>query len=102
MHVTLAYDVEIGLQDPTAEAVKVAVIPVDQEFVFLHMNKTSDVTVAATGKVTRTIVLETDADSDVMFPTAAELVAATRALLSGVLGLATPGRVTAATPVVTP
>lgn len=102
MHITLAYDVAVGLQDPTAEATRVAAIPVDQEFEFLHMTKTSDATTPGVGKVTRTIILQTDADSDAMFPTADELKAATRHLLSGVLGLATPGQVTAAEPVVNP
>lgn len=102
MHITLAYDVAVGLQDPTVEATRVAAIPVDQELVFLNMTKTFDGTVAGAGKVTRTIILATNSTSDAMFPTTSELKAATRGLLSGVLGLATPGRVTAADPVVNP
>lgn len=102
MHITLAYDVAVGLQDPTVEVAKVAAIQVDQEFDFLNMTKTSDVTAAGAGKVTRTIILATNATSDAMFPTSDELKAATRGLLSGVLGLATPGLVTAADPVVNP
>lgn len=102
MHVTLAYDVSVGLQDPAVEAPKILAIPVDQEFTFLHMTKTSDVVTPGVGKVTRSIILATNADSDAMFPTADELKAATRHLLSGVLGLATPGSVLAAEPIVNP
>jgi hypothetical protein len=102
MHVTLAYDIAVGLQDPALVAPKIALIPVDQEFDFLHMTKTSDVVSTSVGKVTRTIILQTDAVSDQMFPTSDELKAATRHLLSGVLGLATPGSVVASEPTVNP
>lgn len=102
MHVTLVYEVAVGLQDPTAEAARVGAIPVDQELEFLSMTKISDVAVAGAGKVTRTVVLQTNATSDAMFPTAAELRAATVGLLSGVLGLAAPGLVTAFPPTVGP
>jgi hypothetical protein len=102
MHVTLTYDVATGLQDPALMAPKIAAIPVDQEFEFLHMTKTSDVTTQGAAKVTRSIILQTDAESDQMFPTTDDLKAATRHLLSGVLGLAAPGSVLAAEPVVNP
>lgn len=102
MHITLSYDVAVGLQDPTAVAAKIGAIPVDQEFVFLNMTKTSDVTTPGAAKVTRSIILATNAVSDAMFPTTDELKAATRGLLSGILGLATPGLVTAADPIVNP
>lgn len=99
-HITLVYDIASGLQNPTSLAAIVAAIPISQELAFLHMSVFSDATVALTQSVRRTVVLETNADSDAMFPTDSEKIAATRNLLSGVLGLPTPARVTTSAPVV--
>lgn len=98
--ITLAYEVSVGLQNPASMISRVAAIEVSQELEFLNMNKVTDDTVAGTGKVTRTIGLETTDEAEAMFPTDAELIAATRELLSGVINLQFPGKVTAAEPVV--
>lgn len=98
--VQLNYIVETGLQNPVLMAPKVLAIPVDQEFEFLNLDKVSDVATAGAGSVTRTIVLQTNATSDEMFPSNTELAAATTALLSGILALQAPGRVTAVAPIV--
>lgn len=98
--VQLNYIVETGLQSPALMAPKVAAIPVDQEFVFLHLDKIADATVAGPGEVTRTVTLRTNAESDQMFPGNDELANATRSLLSGVIALQAPGRVTALAPIV--
>lgn len=100
MQVTLAYDVSVGLQDPVAAAVRIGAIPLSQEWEFLQLDQVSDTAVPGAGKVTRTIVLQTNPTSDAMFPTADELKAATRKLCSGVLSLAGIGQVTASDPTV--
>ena len=98
--VQLNYIVETGLQSPALMAPKILAIPVDQEFEFLNLDKISDTVAAGAGSVTRQIVLQTNATSDAMFPTNAELAAATTSILSGVLALQAPGRVTAVAPLV--
>jgi hypothetical protein len=98
--VQLNYIVETGLQNPVLMATKVAAIPVDQEFEFLNLDKVGDATTPGAGLVTRAITLQTNSESDAMFPTNDELEAATTALLSGVLALQAPGRVTALAPIV--
>lgn len=100
-NITLAYEVSIGLQNPASMVARIAAIEVSQELEFLQMTKVSDNTVAGSpGSVTRTIDLETTTEAEEMFPTDAELIAATRELLSGVINLQFPGKVTAAEPVV--
>lgn len=100
--VVLQYIVGAGIQDPVVIKTKVENIPVDQELEFLNMTKASDVTVAGAGTAIRTVVLQTDAASDEMFPTADELKGATRKLLSGLLALGTPSQVTSSEPIVNP
>lgn len=70
------------------------------ELTFLSMSVNSDGTVAAGGDAIRTIVLDTDAESDAMFPTDAEKIAATKALYTSTLALKVPGVVSAEDPVV--
>lgn len=102
--ITLTYECEIGLQDPSAMAVKVAAVDLfsDGTLDLLGMSVNADTTSAAGLLVTREIVLDVLADGEDRFPTDADKIVATRNLFGARLNLEGLVRVTPAEPVVTP
>jgi hypothetical protein len=98
--VTLVYRIRVGNQDPAALLARAEAVEVDPIFEPLSMAKVSDVTAVVAPGLTRTIELETDAESDAMFPTDENKIAATRGLCTGVLSMQLPALVTADEPVV--
>lgn len=98
--ITLVYRVDVGSQNPALFVGRVEALDVDANFEMLSMTVLSDTTVQEAPGVKRTIVLQTNATSDAMFPTDANKIAATRGLLTNVFGIQVPSRVTAEEPVV--
>lgn len=98
--ITLVYRIDVGNQDPALFVGRVEALDVDPNFEMLSMTKISDDTVQEAPGVKRTIVLQTNATSDAMFPTDASKIAATRGMLTNVFGIRVPARVTAEEPVV--
>lgn len=100
--ITLAYTVPQGLRPlPSLNAQVAAVSLFKGELSMIGATVFSDATVSGVGQVVRTIVLQTTADGDVRFPTAAAKRFATRNLYRASLELGTPAQVvSAAEPVV--
>ncbi len=98
--ITLVYRIDVGNQDPANFVGVVEAIDVDADLEPLNMTVLSDDTVQGAPGVIRTIVLQTNATSDAMFPTDANKIAATRGLLTNVFGIQVPAKVTADEPVV--
>lgn len=100
--ITLAYDVEIP--ETMSDAAFAALVNGADIFVgeltFLSMSVNSDITAVIGSNARRTIVLDTDAESDAMFPTDAEKIGATANLYTTALALKVPGVVDAIEPVV--
>lgn len=107
--VTLTYAIQIGLARASALLARVSAIVLDTgETDLLGMEIITDTTVVvvdpecdAPPTLQRTVVLETNAQGDALFPTADSLADATRNLWRARLDVLVPGLVTAAEPVVT-
>ncbi len=97
---TLVYRIRVGNQNPALLQTLIQNIDVDPIFEPLSMMKISDNTVIGTPGLVRTIQLQTDAESDAMFPTDDSKIAATRGLCTGALSMRVPAAVTADEPVV--
>lgn len=104
--VTLRYLVRVGLQRAEALLSRVSAVVLNTgELDLLGMTITSDTTVLVADTncevLARTVVLETTAQGDALFPTPDMLQDATRSLWRARLNLLIPGIVTAEEPVVT-
>jgi hypothetical protein len=108
--VTLTYAIRLGLARASALLARVQAIVLDSgELSLIGASVVSDVTVVVTDApacsepafLQRTVVLETNAQGDALFPNADALADATRNLWRARLNLLVPGVVTAAEPVVT-
>jgi hypothetical protein len=107
--VTLRYSVSLGLQAAANLLAKVQSVVLNTgELDLLGMTVSSDVSAVVTDPdcdplpfIQRTVVLETNAQGDELFPTADALMDATRQLWRSRLNLLVPGIVTADEPVVT-
>jgi hypothetical protein len=102
MEVTLSYHVSVGLQLAANLLAKVQAIVLNTgELDLLGMSIVSDVTAVEDCDIVRTVVLETNAQGDELFPSVDALQDATRQLWRSRLNLLVPGIVTADEPVVT-
>lgn len=108
--VTLTYVIRVGLARASALLARVQAIVLNTgELDLLGMTVVSDTTVVVSTApecaeppfLERTVVLETTAQGDELFPTPDALMDATRQLWRARLNLLVPGIVTAAEPVVT-
>lgn len=108
--VTLTYAIRLGLARASSLLARVSDIVLDTgETELLGMDVVSDTTVvvgtapecAESPFIERTVVLQTNAQGDALFPTADAIMDATRNLWRARLNLLVPGVVTAAEPVVT-
>jgi hypothetical protein len=99
--VTLSYRIGVGLQSAAALAARVGAIVLNTgELALLGMSIMSDVTVVDGCDLVRTVVLETNAQGNELFPTPTSLRDATRQLWRSRLNLLVPGVVTVDEPVV--
>lgn len=99
--VTLSYTILVGLQSAANLLAKVQAIVLDTgETELLGMDVVSDDSVVEGCDIVRTVVLETNAQGDELFPTPDAIADATRQLWRSRLNLLLPGIVTAAEPVV--
>lgn len=98
--ITLVYDIPLPpTMSVAAFLAKVGAADIDQgELAYLSMSINSDTTAQSGTNARRTVVLDTDATSDVLFPTVEAKQYATRNLYTGALSLKVPGDVTAFTP----
>ncbi len=100
--VTLSYRVSVGLQSAANLLAKVDAIVLNTgELDLLGMTIVSDESIVTDCFIERTVVLETNAQGDALFPTADALQDATRQLWRSRLNLLVPGIVAADEPVVT-
>ena len=107
--VTLAYAIRLGLAQASSLLARVQAIVLNTgELDLLGMVIVSDVTVIVVDPqcgeppfLERTVVLQTNAQGDSLFPTADAIMDATRQLWRARLNLLVPAVVTAAEPVVT-
>lgn len=100
--VTLSYTILVGLQNAANLLAKVSAIVLNTgELSLLGMDVVSDGSVVDGCDIVRTVVLETNAQGDALFPTPDAIADATRLLWRSRLNLLLPGIVTAAEPVVT-
>jgi len=107
--VTLAYAIRVGLARASALLARVQAIVLNTgELDLLGMDVVSDVTVVVVDPqcaeapfLERTVVLQTNAQGDELFPNTDAIMDATRQLWRARLNLLVPAVVTAAEPVVT-
>jgi hypothetical protein len=100
--VTLSYHVSLGLQLAANLLAKVQAIVLNTgELDLLGMTVASDTSAVEDCDIVRTVVLETNAQGDELFPSDDALQDATRQLWRSRLNLLIPGIVTADEPVVT-
>jgi hypothetical protein len=107
--VTLVYAIRLGLARASSLLARVSDIVLNTgELELLGMDVVSDTTAVVTDPdcaepafLQRTIVLETNAQGDALFPSADAIQDATRQLWRSRLNILVPGIVTAAEPVVT-
>lgn len=104
--ITLAYDCEVGIQDPALMVAKIDSAAVDLygqgELDFFPFTVFSDVTAVVGPLVRRTIVFTVTAEGEVQYPTDEEKKLATRNLFTQQLALGAIVHVVAAEPVVAP
>lgn len=101
--VTLDYIAPPGLQPLAVFLARVTAVDVfDGELELLGFDLVSSTTTILGSVVRRRIVLQTNAQGDAMYPTAADVIDVTRGLYTQALGVRTPALFAAAVPTVGP